>query len=700
MAKDVLLEDFNPQQREAILHTKGPLLLLAGAGSGKTKVITHKFAYLIKKKKYRPSAVLTVTFSNKAAGEMKEKIAGIIDGDMRQTWIGTFHSQCCKILRKETKALGYKPDFSIYDEDDQCSLIRHILREFKIYEALYKGVASRISILKSSLVSPEAFLSQGDGFSFDEKLGRVYLRYQDELRRCNAFDFDDLTMMTARLFEENPLIHKKYLDLLPYVLVDEFQDTNKAQYRLLQLLAGHGNICAVGDDDQSICRSKGADAGNLMNFAKDFSGTKVIRLEQNYRSSSNIINVSGSVIARNPARKQKKLWTDKGCGEKVYYCRFNTEEEEAKHVARAIKDLYLKDSYEFKSYAVLYRVNMQSRLIEDALREEGIPYHVSGGVSFYHRREIKDIVSYMRLICNHDDNMSLRRIINSPPRGIGASTLSKIELEAKKNAIGLFGAIKQICKADSVAASIKEKLKDFIKTIEVLSRTSYKSAAEMIKDIVEKTGYIECVEEEKLQNLLEFASSAEGVAVKDFMDKISFSSVNDEFPINYSVSLMQLHNAKGLEFPVVFIIGMEEGILPYFKAIEDPEEMQEERRLFYVGMTRARDVLCLTGVKKRRLYSKVQDQEPSRFLLDIPKDCCQWMEKTFKKPDGRQNAIKVSHKKPVSVYVVGCRVKHPSWGVGVVRDCSGEGDDTKITVNFTTVGLKRLAMRFANLEKI
>lgn len=700
MARDVLLEELNPQQKEAILYSKGPLLVLAGAGSGKTRVITHKFAYLAKKKKYRPSSIFTVTFTNKAANEMKERISRFVDHDMRQSWIGTFHSQCNKILRREIKALGYKPDFSIYDEDDQCNLIRHILKELKIYEALYKGVASRISILKSSLISPEEFLSQGDGFSFDEKLGRVYLKYQDELKRCNALDFDDLIMLTVRLFEENPKILSKYQEMFPYILVDEFQDTNHAQYRLLQLMAGHKNICAVGDDDQSIYKFRGADVSNILNFERDFPDAMIIKLEQNYRSTQNILDVSGAVIAKNPQRKPKKLWTEKGCGEKVIYCRLNTEEEEARYIARNIKDLYLKGNYEYSHFAILYRINLQARAIEDALREEAIPYHVISGVSFYHRREIKDIISYMKLALNTDDNVSLRRIINSPSRGIGASTLAKIEHEAKKNSVSLFAAIKLMLKSNGVTSSIKDKMNEFIKIIEGISTTHYKTASEMLKDIVEKTDYIENIEEERLQNILELVSSAENMPVKDFADRVTLVSTTDDEPQKTSVSLMTLHSAKGLEFPVVFVTGVEEGILPYFKAIDDPGEMQEERRLFYVGMTRAKDILCLTAVKKRRLYSKIQEQEPSRFLRDIPKECCNWIEKVQQKTEVVSEPVKLPPQKHVAAYAVGCRVKHPSWGIGVVRDCCEEGNDTKLTVNFPGVGLKRLVAKYANLERI
>jgi DNA helicase-2/ATP-dependent DNA helicase PcrA len=701
MAKEVLLEELNPAQREAILYTKGPLLVLAGAGSGKTRVISHRFAHLVKRKKCAMTDILTVTFTNKAAEEMRERIARLSELNLKHAWIGTFHSQCNRILRKEIKALGYKPDFSIYDEDDHCALIRHILREMNIYEALYRGVASRISILKSSLISPEEFLSHGDGFGFDEKLGRVYFRYQDELKRSNALDFDDLIMLTVTLFQENPKILQRYCDLFSHILVDEFQDTNRAQYRLLQLLASHcKNICVVGDDDQSIYKFRGAEVGNIDSFERDFPGLRVIKLEQNYRSTQNILSVSGAVVSSNLQRKPKTLWTDRGCGEKVSFCKLLTEEEEARHVARTIKDLYLKCNYDYKDFAVLYRVNIHARPVEEALQSEGIPYRVIGGLSFYHRREIKDVIAYVRLICNHHDNVSFRRVINSPPRGIGASTLMKIESEAKKNSLSLFAAIKLILKSNGVASALKDKLGEFVKLIEGAARASYASADDLIKDIVKKTHYLESLEEEKIQHVIELISSAEGMPVKDFLDKVSLVSTADDAPRGAYVSLMTLHGAKGLEFPVVFIIGLEEGILPYFKAMDNIAEIQEERRLFYVGMTRARDILHLTCAMKRRLYSKVQEQEPSRFLQGMPQNCCTWVEKVLEQTTQPVESHHVIAKRPAALFMVGTRVKHPAWGIGVVRDCCGEGDETKVTVNFSTVGLKRLAAKFANLERL
>jgi len=701
MSKESLLECLNPQQREALLHTEGPLLILACAGSGKTRVIAHKFAHLVKSKKFSPDSILTLTFTNKAANEMKERITSLSGKDTNGAWIGTFHSQCSKLLRREIRPLGYGPDFSIYDDDDQCILIRHILREFRFHEALYKGVAAKISSLKSSLIGPEEFLSTGDGFGFDEKLAKVYIRYQDELKRCNALDFDDLIGVMVTLFEKYPDILKKYQKAFSYILVDEFQDTNYAQYRLLKLLAsGHKNISVVGDDDQSIYRFRGADVNNVFKFEKDFPGTKVIRLEQNYRSTQNILNVASAVISKNPLRKPKKLWTGREGGDSVYHCWLNNEDEEAKHIAKTIKELYLKGEYEFSDFAVLYRINIQSRAVEEALRDEGIAHQIVGGIGFYQRKEIRDVVAYLRLILNQNDNVSLRRIINCPPRGIGAASMSKIENEAKKKSASLFDVIKSAIKANSVTSAVKEKLEGFLKLIEHMASKKYRTAPDMIRDIIEKTGYGEFVEEERRENIRELIASSSEMDIKDFVDKVSLLTNLDDSARGKAVRLMTLHSSKGLEFPVVFIIGLEEGVLPYFKALDSQDEINEERRLFYVGMTRAKDILWLTGASRRRLYAKFQEQDASRFLADIPKKCCEWIEKTKAPHIVHPGRAVAEPRKAVFPYVAGCRVRHPKWGVGVVRDCYGDGDEQKVMVNFPNIGIKKLVLRFANLEKI
>lgn len=700
MSTKSILEGLNSAQREAVTHERGPLLVLAGAGSGKTRVITHRFAYL--SCKLSLEKILTVTFTNKAADEMKERISKLTRKDLSNAWVGTFHSQCTKILRREIKLLGYGTDFSILDEDDQAGLVRHILKEFKLYEALYKGILSRISLLKSSFVGPEEFLANGDSFDFEDKLARVYLRYQDELKRSNSLDFDDLILLTIRLFKEHPNVLEKYQDMFKHILIDEFQDTNPAQYKLVSMLVSSDrNICAVGDDDQSIYAFRGANYNNILNFSKDFKGTKIIKLEQNYRSTKTILNVAHEVISKNERRHPKKLWTDRKGGEKVYLCWFNNELEESKHIAKTIRELYLKGLYKYKDFAVLYRVNLQSRAFEEALRDERIPYRIIGGLSFYQRKEVKDLIAYMRLCANNENNVSLRRVINCPPRGIGASTLSKIEQLAKKKSISLLSALKETAKSPSVTQAIKDKLREFSKFVEDTCVERFKTAADMLRYITEKTGYINHIDEDKVEHVLELISSAEGQGVSEFLDRVSLLSSQDEIEEANAVSLLTFHCAKGLEFPVVFISGVEDGILPYFKA-KSPSEIAEERRLLYVGMTRAKDMLWLTCAKKRRLYTKIQEQLPSRFLKDIPLGCCELIEKTNtatqQKTERHVVAKPQTFKTPL--YSVGCRVKHPTWGVGVVRDCQGEGDDQKITVNFPNVGIKKLALKFANIERI
>jgi DNA helicase-2/ATP-dependent DNA helicase PcrA len=695
-----ILDGLNPQQQEAIIHKGSPLLILAGAGSGKTRVITHRFAYLAGGAPL--DSILAVTFTNKASEEMRSRISTLIKKDIRGSWVGTFHSQCCRLLRKEIGALGYKNDFSIYDTNDQYSLIRHILKEFNIYEALYKGILSRISVLKSDSITPEKFLSDGDSFGFEERLARVYVRYQDELKRCNALDFDDLIMLTIELFRQNPGVLKKYRKQFRSVLVDEFQDTNPAQYNLIKLLAEPGvDICAVGDDDQCIYGFRGARVQNILDFDKDFPGAKVIKLEQNYRSSTNILNVSSHVIEDNSRRKAKKLWSSRVGGEKVSHCWFNKEFEESKFIVNSIKELYLKGMYDFSDFAVLYRMNLQSKALEDSLRQEGFPYRVIGGTSFYHRKEIKDVTAYMRLALDSNDNVSLRRIINTPPRGIGASTLSKMEMEAKKKGVSVFAAIKTLLKTGSLSPSIKEKLLFFTKLMDELSSVKYKHAGEFLNDIFIKTGYSNFIDDDRAENVREFMASAENKDIMEFMDMLSLVSVTDEFDGENRISLMTLHCAKGLEFPVVFISGIEEGVLPHFKA-EKPEEIAEERRLLYVGMTRAKDLLWLTGAGKRRIYSRTQEQEPSRFLASIPPEKCLRIYKLKEPAPTKQVGRRIKTFKSSSsyAYAAGTRVKHPKWGVGVVRDCYGDGDEQKITVNFPTIGIKRLALKFANLEQI
>jgi DNA helicase-2/ATP-dependent DNA helicase PcrA len=702
MTKHVLLNDLNPHQKDAVLHKKGPLLVLAGAGSGKTKVITHRFAYLVTVQKVPPMSILAMTFTNKAANEMKERIEALTRKSTRCLWIGTFHSLSARILRKEIQNLGYRNDFCIYDDADSGNLVRSILREFKIHEALYKGILSKISSLKACMVGPEDLLANEDSYGFDEKFARVYVRYQDELKKNNALDFDDLIMFTVKLFEQYPDVLKKYQKEFSHLLIDEFQDTNVSQYRLSKLLAAKNkNICVVGDDDQSIYKFRGAEVKNIRAFKKDFSKAKVIKLEQNYRSTQRILDIADNIIAQSPVRMPKKLWTDRGKGNKINYCLTTNEQEEARYIAQSIKELYLKGKYSYKDIAVLYRVNQQSRVLEEAMRENGQPYHIFGGVGFYQRREIKDIISYLKLIGNPDNSISLKRIVNCPPRQIGAATITRVENEARKRDESLYRTMKFIMKSNGYTNSLKDKISGFINVIDELIAHKETDVPELIKLVFEKTGYLELAGEERADNLMELVKSSEGKDLRSFLDTTSLYSGLDESHSDNGVSLMTLHSAKGLEFPVVFIAGIEDGLMPHFHAIKDTEELEEERRLFYVGVTRAQDMLVLSGAKKRRLYTSVQEQQPSRFLLDIPSTCYNCIEKRPRADRITSSIVNL----PVnfmntSPFAAGARVRHPKWGVGVVRDSYGETDDVKVMVNFPSVGMKRLSLKFANLEKI
>lgn len=696
------VKNLNTEQKNAVLHAKGPLLVLAGAGSGKTKVITHRFAYLTASLKVPPTSILTMTFTNKAADEMKERIESLTGKNTDGLWIGTFHSLSARILRRDIGKLGYESDFCIYDDGDSGHLIRSILKEFKIHEALYKGIFSKISSLKASLIEPDDLLSNEESYGFDEKFARVYVRYQDELKKNNALDFDDLIMMAVKLFEKHPSVLKKYQKEFSHIMIDEFQDTNISQYKFARLLCSkHGNICVVGDDDQSIYKFRGANVENIRNFKKDFSKAKVIKLEQNYRSTQNILNVAGNIITKNTKRMHKELWTERKKGGSILYCTTINEKEEARYIAQSIKELYLKGKYSYGDIGILYRVNQQSKVIEEALRDNGQPYSVFGGTNYYHRKEVKDIVSYLKAIANPHDSVSLKRIINCPPRQIGAATVTRVENEAKKRDESLYSTMKHIIKSNGYTASLKDKVNSFVHIIDELIAKKGINLQDLLELVYKKTGYLKWVGDEKVKSLDLLMDAAEGKNLNEFVDSASLYAAADETYDDDAISLMTLHNAKGLEFPVVFIAGIEDGLIPHFHAIKDPEELEEERRLFYVGVTRAQDMLIMSGTKKRKLYTSVQEQQPSRFLSDIPANCYKCIEKRPRADAITSSALKMPagfmNKSP---FVTGARVKHPKWGVGVVRDSYGETDDVKVTVNFPSVGVKRLSLKFANLEKI
>jgi DNA helicase-2/ATP-dependent DNA helicase PcrA len=724
-AKDISKDILNENQRIAIEHDQGPMLILAGAGSGKTKLITHKYAYLLNKYssdselENNKSTVLVVTFSSTAADDMRLQISQILsqdyqdnalllsqaEGNLDDIWIGTFHYMCNRILREDIHAIGYNNNFIVYDSFDQSVLIKHILKDLNIYEALYMGIASKIDYFKTSMITPEELLQKGSGYDFDEKIVKVYMRYQDELKKTCVLDFNDLVMLTIRLFEENPDILEKYRNIFSHILVDEFQDINSAQYKLLHMMANSSkNICVVGDDDQSIYKFKGSDVDNILTkFEQDFPQSCIVKLEQTYRCSQNILDASHSVIYKNIHRRAKQLWTTKGSGEKVNHHWFMTEEEEARYITKTIKDLYLKGDYTYDQIAILYRVNLVSKILENHLKAERIPFDVIGDTNVFSN---KDIISYIRLALNKDDNVSLRRIINIPPRGIGSATIKKIELLAKKEGISLYQAAKNTLQLKGISSLIKEKLSNFILLIDDISTHSYDNVVDAIKYIDNLIGYTSTLDDAGLKSLLEMmADNAETKLVK-FLDTVSLKKETDftSSPLSNKgrISLTTLHNVKGLEFPVVFITGLEEGLLPHFKA-SSSTDLEVERRLFYVGMTRASDRLFVTGAKRRRIYAKYQTQEPSRFLLDMPRECCHW---AIQQPIVIQSTLKQKQAPPVLAppiifpYNTGCRVRHPKWGVGVIRDCYGESGDVRVTVNFPDVGIKRLSLKFANLERI
>ncbi len=694
----------NVQQKSVLEHPGGALLVLAGAGSGKTTLITQKYINLLKDANVEGKIVFTITYNNKAANEMEREVKKHLPEDFspNDIWLGTYNSICRRILREDIDRIGISRDFTIYNDDDQARLIKHILSDMKLYEALYKGVASKLSSFKMSLLTPEDLMARESNFDFDEKMINLYVRYQDEMRRSNALDYEDLILYTIRLFKEQPEVLKKYRHTLSYLLVDEFQETNRAQYKLLCLLTGDNrNICVAGDYDQSLNKCKWDREGNVLSrFMEDFPDSKVIQLDQTFRCTENILNVSRSIITVSSEDARECLWTEKGCGEKVFHYWFTSEDEEAKYISQTIKDIYLKGTYAYDNIAIFYRVNLQSRRIEDALKKERIPYNILGAHTAYHQREIRTVIAYLRLMINKDDNVCLREIINVPNRGIGATTLKKIENLAKKEGLSLFGAIETMCEGKTISSNIREKLCGFSELLKAMSDEKPDNVAEAIKLLDSRVDYLSSLKNEVLEELYKLIEKNHYLPLRSFLDNVSLTTGNDDNPPSGGVSLTTLDNVKGLEYSIVFITGLEDGLLPYFKATDSQKELDDERKLFYVGMTRAKDLLFMTGAGKRKLYATYQDQEPSRFLSEIPRECCKWFEKKDTLANLPLRSISKKTPPPALPYNTGCRVKHPKWGVGVIRDCYGEKSDIKVTVNFPDVGIKRLALKYANLERI
>ncbi|OGW57128.1 MAG: hypothetical protein A2Y48_03820 [Nitrospirae bacterium RIFCSPLOW2_12_42_9] len=649
-----LLNNLNPSQRKAVEYTEGPLLVLAGAGSGKTRVITFRIAHLIYNQGIFPGNILAVTFTNKAAEEMKGRILKLCksaqNSDSRTEtrnhmdgiWIGTFHSICLRLLRRHCQVLGFRNDFTIYDKSDQMGLVKECVRELNINEDMYSAssISSRISFLKGRMITPDEFSRSSRGFGIDDKVLKVYSLYQDKLVSNNAMDFDDLIIRCINLFEKESEILSRYQDKFRYILVDEYQDTNPSQYRLLNLFADkHKNICAVGDDDQSIYRFRGAEIQNILNFEKDYPSAMVIKLEQNYRSTGSILNLAGQLIEKNRGRRGKRLWTENPGGEPVVYNRVDDERGEAKYIVNSIRSM-MRDGRTPSHFAVLYRTNAQSRVIEEGLRDSGIPYIIIGGIKFYERREVKDIIAYIRLALRADDDFSLRRIINVPQRGIGKVTLKSIDKISVDYRTSLYEAVIKMSVENPRLGKFIELIESLRPLVNVLSPSGF------VKKVFELTGYTEALKkddnaDDRIENIFELLGAVKKYeekipdgGLRGFLDEVSLLSDIDEhinlgasqtkeekgYGARNSVSLMTLHSAKGLEFPVVFITGLEDGILPHVRSLDREDDIEEERRLCYVGVTRAMERLYLTAALNRSLFGQSQTMRESRFLRDIKRD--------------------------------------------------------------------------------
>ena len=649
-----ILKGLNDKQYEAVINTEGPCLVIAGAGSGKTKVLTHKIAYLIGEKNVKPWDILAITFTNKAANEMKERIAGLVGDPAKDIWMGTFHSICVRILRRFIDRIGFDTSFIIFDTSDQKTLVKNCMKDLAIDDKLFndRAVLSEIRNAKNEMLEPDQYTLRANGDFRKETIATVYELYQKRLKENNAIDFDDIINYTIKVLMENPDVLEYYSNKFKYVLVDEYQDTNKSQFTLITLFASrNGNITVVGDNDQGIYSFRGADISNILNFERDFPGTKIIKLEQSYRCTGNILKAANSVIKNNEVKYKKELWTENEQGNLPQVYLAENEYDEGSYIVSQIEHLKREEYYKYSDFAVLYRMNTQSRAIEDIFRRENIPYKIVGGLKFYERKEIKDIIAYLRLIQNNADNLSLKRIINEPKRGIGKTSLDKVEQLAISNEKSMYEIIKD---AEQYGLNrVYLNSREFINTIEELkSKIEDLSVSELIKQTLKKTGYTKALEDEntieaenRIENLEEFLTVAmefeEEFAengLREFLEGITLSSDLDNMEENEeSVTLMTLHSAKGLEFPVVFLVGMEEGIFPGYKSISEPRELEEERRLCYVGITRAKNYLFLTCSRQRTIFGSTSYNPVSRFIKEIPEDLLEGYQDVFGDSDGKTN---------------------------------------------------------------
>jgi DNA helicase-2/ATP-dependent DNA helicase PcrA len=708
-----LLRNLNPRQQDAVTHISGPLLVLAGAGSGKTRVLTHRIAYLLSIAKARPHEILAVTFTNKAAGEMADRVRTLVGDAAIGIWMGTFHSICARILRIEGRRLGISPDFTIYDDRDQVLLMKQILSDGDLSGSRLTPAAilNRISWAKSNLMSVDDLAGMA-GSPYDRKIVEIYASYESALRANNALDFDDLISMPVRLFKCRPEIQERLADRFRFILIDEYQDTNRAQYELVRLLSSrHRNVCAVGDDDQSIYRWRGADVTNLLNFERDFPEAEVVRLEQCYRSTKTILAASQAIIRRNADRKDKSLWTDNPVGRKILLASVRDEGAEGGFVADMVSSLIEKESRHPRDFALLYRTNAQSRPLEDTLRRKGIPYVIVGGIKFYERKEIKDLIAYLRIVVNTRDSVSLSRIINVPHRGIGDVTFSRLREFCADRGISLFDGLGLASEIPGLGPGPSRKLAAFKSLLEKLRADAQtKSVEDMVKAVAKESGYLEYLKtldaleavarrenvDELVAGAYEFQERSENPTLDKFLEEVALVMDIDLWDDKReAVSLMTLHNAKGLEFPVVFITGAEEGLVPHHTSFEDRAELEEERRLFYVGMTRSKERLFISMAAGRRGFRGWMPQVVSRFVEDIPEEFVEFLsppEGTYAPEPERADWGEEK------VVRIGTHVRHAQLGTGTVVGCEGYGRELRLTVKFGGGRVKRLLARAANLE--
>jgi DNA helicase II / ATP-dependent DNA helicase PcrA len=756
-----LLNGLNPEQQNAVKATDGPLLLMAGAGSGKTRVLTHRIAYLIVEKRVNPYNILAITFTNKASREMRERIGKMMGGAAEEIWISTFHSMCVRILRRDIDRMGFNRNFTILDTGDQQSVVKGILKDKNLDPKKYdpRAILGAISSAKNELIDPEEYAKTAGGY-FEQTVSDVYTEYQKRLRKNQALDFDDLIMMTIQLFQRVPEVLEYYQRKFQYIHVDEYQDTNRAQYMLVKFLANRfKNLCVVGDSDQSIYRWRGADIANILSFEKDYPDAKVILLEQNYRSTKRILLAANKVIENNVTRKAKNLWTENPEGNKLVYYRADSEQGEAQFVAGKIKELTREGKYTLSDVAILYRTNAQSRVMEEVLLKSNIEYSIVGGTKFYDRKEIKDMLAYLRLISNPDDDISLQRIINVPKRGIGSSSVDKMANFATMHDISIFEALDSVellglsPKITKGAREFRDLIKNYTQMQEFLSVT------ELVEEILDKSGYREMLKAEKsieaqsrLENLDEllsvtknFEEVSEDKSLVAFLTDLALvadiDSLDEDGEKTDSITLMTLHSAKGLEFPVVFLIGLEEGVFPHSRSLMEEAEMEEERRLAYVGITRAEQTLFITNAQMRTLFGRTSMNPASRFISEIPEELLEGVEKEERRnttfgsrggtsfgrsasgstgtsfgrstsgTNGTSFGTPVTRKpvmRPIAAstggdtvgWRVGDKAEHGKWGIGTVVSVKGEGEGTELDIAFPSpTGIKRLLAKFAPITK-